>query len=259
MSSKRFQFKLFMSDNPQAQYDALETKDECTFYLLKNGTGYFGDILLFSNDKNKVDIISDMLAEGFIPSNETVPSTLAIMNYIANKISTLNVVTTAFFRQVTSHTLTQEDLNNTIISKPEGVKVGDVGLLFTADTDGEEGGESYIFISLMDYLSAYHFNDSNSITFTTNENNQITADIKVKADETSLTVGPEGVYIKKTDIINDGDNTEENGPAPSSDTLVTEAALVDYIQNAVIPAVNSAVTEALKQVVIYTEDNGQTE
>ena len=43
----KFNFKLLTSSDPQAQYDAIETKDNMTFYLLKNGIGYLGSIKLF--------------------------------------------------------------------------------------------------------------------------------------------------------------------------------------------------------------------
>lgn len=47
-----FQFKILKGSDPQAQYNAIPTKDSMTFYLLSNGTGYFGEILLFSAEIN---------------------------------------------------------------------------------------------------------------------------------------------------------------------------------------------------------------
>ena len=90
--------------------------------------------------------------------------------------------------------------------------------------------------------------------------NKIKADLKIKSDETSLKIDEEngGVYLEKTTSINDGDGTELNGPAPSADKLVTEEALVNYVVNSVLPAIDAAITEALKDVVTYSEDNGTT-
>ena len=42
------------------------------------------------------------------------------------------------------------------------------------------------------------------------------------------------------------------------DKLITEAVLVDYVQNAVLPAVTEAINEALADVVTYTVDDGTT-
>ena len=90
--------------------------------------------------------------------------------------------------------------------------------------------------------------------------NKIKADLKIKSNETSIKVDEEngGVYLEKTTSINDGDGTEQNGPAPSADKLVTEEAVVNYIKNAVLPAVDAAITEALADVVTYTTDDGTT-
>ena len=45
--ANRFQFKLLTGSDPQAQYNAISTKDAYTFYLLKNGIGYLGTTKLF--------------------------------------------------------------------------------------------------------------------------------------------------------------------------------------------------------------------
>ena len=58
--ANKFQFKLLTSADPQAQYDAIVTKDDMTFYLLKNGVGYLGGVKLF--DANS-DIIVHVLRE----------------------------------------------------------------------------------------------------------------------------------------------------------------------------------------------------
>lgn len=55
--ANKFQFKLFTSSDPQAQYDAITTKDAYTFYLLGNGVGYLGDIPLFGGDAEKFNIV----------------------------------------------------------------------------------------------------------------------------------------------------------------------------------------------------------
>ena len=153
-------------------------------------------------------------------------------------------------------------MTNDLISKPEGSKVGDVGLLFTVDIDNEDGGETYVFISLMNYVQViYTFGNSNSIELVKDENNQVVANLKIKDGETSFKVDEEngGVYIEKTAEIHDGDGTDEGGEAPSVEKLVTEEALVNYIKNSVLPAVNTAIQEALTDVVMAAIDDGTTE
>ena len=46
---------------------------------------------------------------------------------------------------------------------------------------------------------------------------------------------------------------------PSEDKLVTEKALVDYITNKIVPAVNQSIADALKDVVTYSIDNNTPE
>ena len=257
----KFKFKILTGTDPQAQYDAITTKDSMTFYLLKTGVGYLGTTKLF-DATNDSTLITDMLGENYTGDNTSIASTKAIVDYVAAKVSNVSgVLTTAFFRKVESHTITTEDLTNSSIALPEGTVEGDIGLLFTADTDGENGGEKYYFISLKSYLSTvYTFENSNSIKMNVSADNKVNAELNIKSTETSLKIDKEngGVYLEKATSINDGDGTEENGPAPSADKLVTEEALVNYVINSVLPAVDAAITEALKDVVTYSEDNGTT-
>ena len=259
--ANRFQFKLLTGSDPQAQYNAISTKDAYTFYLLKNGIGYLGTTKLF-DATNDTTLVTDMLGEGYTGDDTTVASTKAIVDYVTAKVSNVSTaLTTAFFRKVESHTITTEDLSNPAISVPEGTVEGDIGLLFTADTDGNNGGETYYFISLKNYLnSVYTPENTNSINMTITSDNKIKADLKIKSDETSLKIDEKngGVYLEKATSINDGDGTELNGPAPSADKLVTEEALVNYVINSVLPAVDAAITEALQNVVTYSEDDGTT-
>lgn len=300
----KFKFKLLTGTDPQAQYDAIATKDALTFYLLGNGIGYLGDTPLFGGGAQKTVVmtsgtltepeagklyvldsvtygadtltglyfydgttmssysdeliatyinnmlVTDMTAEDYTGDDETIATTKAIMDLVGNVLSDSNLVNAAFFRKVESHTLTAEDLTNTAISLPEGSKEGDVGLLFTADNDDEDGNEQYYFISLVSYLtSTYTSADTNSIKMTLNpEGNIFTADLNVAATETSIVVDENGVSLNKTEAINE--------EAPATDKLVTEAALVDYIENSVLTAVNEAINEALADVVTYTIDDG---
>lgn len=194
-------------------------------------------------------LVTDMTAEGYTGDDKTVATTKAIKDLIGTVLSDSSIVNAAFFRKVESHTLTADDLTNTAISLPEGAKEGDVGLLFTADTDGEDGEETYYFVSLVNYLTAvYTVKDTNSIKMTMAANNEITADLNVAETETSIVVDENGVSLKKTESIDE--------TAPATDKLVTEAALVDYIENSVLTAVNEAINEALADVVTYTIDDG---
>ena len=303
----KFKFKLLTGSDPQAQYDAITTKDSMTFYLLSTGIGYLGDTPLFgggaqntvvmtsgtltSPESGKLYVLSnvtynsetltglyfyngstldsysdelistyiqnilttDMSTDGYTGDNNTIASTKAIMDLINAKLSDSSIVNAAFFRKVESHTLTADDLTNSSIQLPSGAKEGDVGLLFTADTDAEDGGESYYFISLVSYLtSVYDVENSNSINMSMNSDNKIKAELNIKSTETSLKVDETngGVYLEKATTVNDS--------TPSTDKLITEAVLVDYVQNAVLPAVTEAINEALADVVTYTVDDGTT-
>lgn len=83
------------------------------------------------------------------------------------------------------------------------------------------------------------------------------AELKVNSTEKSIVVDSDGVHLEKATSINDGDGTDST-PEPSEDKLVTEKALVNYVINSVLPAVNAAITEALKDVVTYSVDDGTT-
>lgn len=254
-----FKFKILTGTDPQAQYDAITTKDSMTFYLLNNGIGYLGETLLF-NATDDSDMVTDLLGEGYTGDDNTVASTKAIVDFVSAKVGDIaGALNDAFFRKVESHTVTADDLANDTISMPEGVQEGDVGLLFTADTDNEDGGETFYFISLVDYLqNVYTVESTNSIEMTMSSDNKISANLKIKADEESIKVDETngGVYVEKATTINDGDGTDEGGEAPSAIKLVTEEALVNYITNSVIPAVNAAIQEALTDVVTYAVDDG---
>ena len=303
----KFKFKLLTGSDPQAQYDAITTKDSMTFYLLSTGIGYLGDTPLFgggaqntvvmtsgtltSPESGKLYVLNnvtynsetltglyfyngstldsysdeliatyiqnilttDMSTDGYTGDNNTIASTKAIMDLINAKLSDSSIVNAAFFRKVESHTLTADDLTNSAIQLPSGAKEGDVGLLFTADTDAKDGGESYYFISLVSYLtSVYDVENSNSINMSMSPDNKIKAELNIKSTETSLKVDETngGVYLEKATTVNDS--------TPSTDKLITEAVLVDYVQNAVLPAVTEAINEALADVVTYTVDDGTT-
>ena len=302
----KFKFKLLTGTDPQAQYNAITTKDPLTFYLLGDGVGYLGEVPLFGGGAQQVVVmnagtltdpetgklyvldtvtygaetltglylydgttmssysdeliatyinnilVTDMTAEGYTGDDKTVATTKAIKDLIGTVLSDSSIVNAAFFRKVESHTLTADDLTNTAISLPDGAKEGDVGLLFTADTDDADGNEQFYFVSLVSYLTAtYTSSNTNSIKMTLNpEGNIFTADLNVAATETSIVVNENGVSLNKTEAINE--------ETPAIDKLVTEAALVNYIENSVLTAVNEAINEALADVVTYTIDDGTT-
>lgn len=244
--ASNFKFKLLTSADPQAQYDAIATKDAMTFYLLNTGIGYLGTVKLFDATVggSTINLVTDMLADDFVADDVTAASTKAIVDYVTAQVSNISgVLTTSFFRKVESYTLTAEDLTNEAISMPDGMTEGTIGLLFTADTDNEAGGESYYFIPLTDYLqNVYDFESTNSIEMVTGENNKITANLKIKAGEESIKVDEEngGVYIEKATTVD-----EEK---PSAAKLVTEDALVAFV--------NSAIQKALTDVVTAAIDDG---
>lgn len=251
-----FKFKILNGVNPQAQYDAISVKDPMTFYLLNTGIGYFGGVKLFDATDAEIDgLIKDMLAEDFVAGDDTVASTKAITEYVAAKVDNLAAsLNDAFFTNVTSHTITEADLQNENMSVPEGTQAGDVGLLFTVDTDNEAGEEKYVFISLMNYLqNLYVFKSTDTIEMVMDENNNVTANLKIKEGEESMKVDKEngGVYIEKV--------TEINEKAPSAVKLVTEEALANYIINIILPKVNKTIELAIEDMVEAAIDDTTTE
>ena len=240
--ANKFQFKLLTSADPQAQYDAIVTKDDMTFYLLKNGVGYLGSVKLFDANSDS-ELVTNMLTDGYTGDNTSIASTKAIVDYVTAKVSNASgILSTAFFRKVESHTITADDLTDSSITVPSGTVEGEVGLLFTADVNGnDDGDEQYFFISLKNYLkNVYTPENSNSINMSISSDNKIKANLKIKSDETSLKVDEEngGVYIEKATTVNED--------APSAAKLITEDVLVNYIK--------SVMTNA----VTYTEDDGTT-
>ena len=83
MADTIFQFKILNGDDPQAQYDAIVTKDPMTFYLLSTGIGYFGEVPLFGGGANRtVVMVSDILTE-------PEPGKLYILNNVTYGVNTL--------------------------------------------------------------------------------------------------------------------------------------------------------------------------
>lgn len=189
-----------------------------------------------------------MTGEGYTGDDNTIASTKAIVDLIGKMLNDSSLINASFFRQVVSHTLTAEDMANVAISKPGGVVAGDVGLLFTADTDSATGGELYYYVSLKGYIDIYTSTNTNSITLTKDGSNNFTANLRVKAGEASIVVDAAGVSLDKTATINE--------ELPSANKIVTEAALVSYIQNSVLTGVNAAITEAMADVITYQIDTG---
>lgn len=248
----KFQFRILTNTDPQAQYDAIVTKDPMTFYLLNTGIGYLGDVKLFdATDGTIKNLVTDMLSKDFVPDDVSAASTNAIIEYVSKQVTDISaMLTVKFFRKVESHTITEQEITDGMISFPEGAAAGDIGLLFTADTDDKDGGESYYFIPLTDYLqTVYSFVSSKSIELTVSSDNKVTANLKIKETEQSMKVDEEngGVYLEKAKTINDA--------TPSSVKLITEEALIKYIQNTLMPAVKEAITEATEDLITVTVDS----
>jgi hypothetical protein len=237
------------------------------FYLLSNVTStvggtnevltgiymYDGTHLVSYSDQFVSAYISSILVtnmlDGFTPDNDTIATTKALYDYVQSKLTGSGIVSAAFFRAVTGHTITQAEYD-AAQSDPDspyaGHPVGDVGLLFTADTDDAAGGETYYYVSLANYAGVYGATDTNSIHMTLNpETNTFAASLNIKAGEASILADENGVYLNKT-------TSSVNDALPSDAKLVSEAAVVNYFQNQVMTAVESAITNALRDVVTYT-------
>lgn len=230
------------------------------------GFYFYNGVSMQSFSDNLIDgFIADMMVEsmtgdGYTGDNDTIPTTKAVIDLISNKLSDSNIVNAAFFRKVESVTVDSALLARDDVSFPSDVAEGDVGLLFMADTNGtDDGDEAYYFISLADYVtSVYDAEDSDSIKMTLDSStNKFKAELNVASTENSIVVDTNGVSLLKTNgTINDGDGTDEGGETPSSDKLVTESDMVNYIQNSVLTAVSEAIEEALSDVITYVEDDG---
>lgn len=108
--SQKFKFNILTGEDAPDKYAAIEPKEPFTFYLLQTGAGYLGTVKLF--DTNDSAMMSGK-----------------------------------FFRAVSSHIITQDDLDNENINTPTETKIGDVGMLFTADSDQEDNGnETFYFL-----------------------------------------------------------------------------------------------------------------
>lgn len=330
--ANKFQFKLLTSTDPQAQYDAITTKDAYTFYLLGNGVGYLGNIPLFSGDAEKFNIvinagaltleagklyvvavdgvtvgsdtipqgvyysadgstvenityktiaqyiadkaIKDMTADGYTGTDDTLATTKAIVDYVKNVVNNQSILEGKFFKEVARVKLTQDDIDG-VTSSPNVTAYGaifsgadnhvdDIGLVFTldaSDTASDNSNDVYVFVNLHELMHTYTVESSDSITMTEtpdgSHGSKFKAELKVNSTEKSIVVDSDGVHLEKATSINDGDGTDST-PEPSADKLVTEEALVNYVVNSVLPAVDAAITEALKDVVTYSIDDGTT-
>ncbi len=233
----KFKFQLLTGRDPQGQYEEISTKDPMTFYLLRNGIGYLGNICLFNatlDSAGSKPVITQIVQEE--ATNDTIATSKAIADYVAQQIQNINfadAMTAKFFRNVETCILTTEMMNSSsLYSIPSGSNVGDVGLLFTADTDDgtDEANEHYYFVSLVEYLDTMiEFIDTPTIAWT---NTKSGGNSKMKAnliyDDTYMKIVNEiGLSLKTTNDIN------ANGSY--QDKLATDRAVIDYIDTVIRP------------------------
>lgn len=195
-------------------------------------------------------LVTDMTDPDYKGDDKTIATTKAIMDMIGIKLSDAEIVNAAFFRQVTAHTITADDLTNPNISLPAGTKVDDVGLLFLADTEGiDDGDEKYYFVSLTEYLTKLYGNeDSASIKMELTVDNKFKASLKIKAGEESMKVDEVngGVYLEKVEKVDD--------KTPSTAKLVTEESLVRYVLDVIMPAVIDKIKDITEDMVTVDID-----
>jgi len=236
----QFKFKLLTGADPDAQYTAVAVKDAYTFYLLKNGKGYLGEIALFGDAAiDPADLITNLSVGDYTAEENKIATAKAVVDYVTTQVNDLDVLNAAFFRKVESYTVKTADLTDPAYSLPVGTVADDIGMLFTADTDGVAGGESYYFIPLGSYIGNFEsVLDTDTIDMDLTAG-VVSANVKVKAGENSiLTTG--GLSVLKAATVDEG--------TPSGDKLVTEAAVVAYVQ--------AAITAAMVPAVTFTEDTG---
>lgn len=236
----QFKFKLLTGADPDAQYTAVAVKDAYTFYLLKNGKGYLGETALFGDAAfDPADLVADLSVGNYTVEENKIATAKAVVDYVTTQVNDLDVLNAAFFRKVESYTVKTADLTDPAYSLPVGTVADDVGMLFTADTDGVAGGESYYFIPLGSYIGNFEsVQDTDTIDMDLTSG-VVSANVKLAAGESSiLTTG--GLSLLKAATVDEG--------TPSTDKLVTEAAVVAYVQ--------AAITAAMVPAVTFTEDTG---
>ncbi len=236
----QFKFKLLTGADPDAQYTAVAVKDAYTFYLLKNGKGYLGETALFGDAAfDPADLVADLSVGNYTVEENKIATAKAVVDYVTTQVNDLDVLSAAFFRKVESYTVKTADLTDPAYSLPVGTVADDIGMLFTADTDGVAGGESYYFIPLGSYIGNFEsVQDTDTIDMDLTAG-VVSANVKLAAGESSiLTTG--GLSLLKAATVDEG--------TPSADKLVTEAAVVAYVQ--------AAITAAMVPAVTFTEDTG---
>ena len=58
MAADKFKIKIFNGEDPDEQYADVAVKDPMTLYLLSNGKGYFGSVMLFGGGSSVASIAS---------------------------------------------------------------------------------------------------------------------------------------------------------------------------------------------------------
>lgn len=329
--ANRFRFQLLTGTDPDAQYAAITTIDPYCFYLLNNGKGYLGSVMLFGSldglensgvvvktdetlttpetgklyifknvtygtdsltgvyqyDGTNMVSFTDAAVKAYLDNillqdyadtsisadADHIPTAKAVKDLVTNSISDAlgdsDILNAKFFRLVESHVITADDLTNTNISIPAGTVEGDVGLLFTADNnETSDGNEKFFFVNLKEYLktrTTVAGSDVIDVQKTTDPGTgeeTFTVDLIIPESEKSIVKTTDGLTLKRftaTDTdVHDGDGTEKYGPEPDPDKLVTEKAMVIYIQDKVLTAVSQAIEESLADVVTWTEDPPKT-
>ena len=231
--------------NPGVYYAASET-------VLTNVSDEAFTSLIAKYITNNAVKSADALAENYAGDENTLMTSKAVVDYVKQVASTNSLIKASFFKKVELHTITQEELDATEnkISVADGVTAGETGLLFTADTDNDDtnGGTAQYFISLKNYIDVYTGGATNSTKTTVSDTNEINVDLNVNTNEKSILVDKNGVSLDKTTAIADGDGSEGH-PAASADKLVTEKAIVDYINSIVMSKIDAKISAATKNTV----------
>lgn len=195
-------------------------------------------------------------------SDSTIMTSKAVTTFVNAVMDDVSILHSQFFRTVELHTVTAQELQDAVIHFAVTDQVGDTGLLFTRDddmTDNPSGDttQEQFFVNLKGYIDVYTGGATNEITVSVDANNEITATLNKKTGENSIIIDSNGVSLNKTDTIHDGDGTDANNPVPSADKLVTEEALMTYLQGTFLTTINAAISVALEDVVTYI-NNGDS-
>lgn len=147
------------------------------------------------------------VAAGYVGDEETIMTSAAIVKYVTDMVSTQAIMETAFFSNVISYELTQEDVDDATNNTTSGpahtdypgitgitadCHAGDHGLIFIMGdrTPDDEADDAYVFINLHKLINIYEVTSKDGSAIITPETNpsthKTTFDVSVAKAESDI-------------------------------------------------------------------------